>query len=176
MKLAKALGVARFILYTAFRSSVHTRGLGRIDRVPTLRLARKSSVVFGKRVRIFPGVRIETYAPEAQVRIGDRTYLNRRVEIHAASEVVIGSDCAVSWNVVFMDHDAHSIGGRRHKSAICVGNKVWIGQGVTILKGVSIGDGAVVGAGAVVTKDVPPGALVAGNPARVVRTNVTWAP
>ena len=50
-----------------------------------------------------------------------------------------------------------------------IGNDVWIGNNVIILNGVSIGDGAVVGAGAVVTKDVPPFAVVAGNPATIKR-------
>lgn len=50
-----------------------------------------------------------------------------------------------------------------------VGNDVWIGANAVVLKGVSIGDGAIVAAGSVVTKDVPPYAIVAGNPARLVR-------
>lgn len=53
--------------------------------------------------------------------------------------------------------------------SLVVGNDVWIGARVLILGGVSIGDGAIVAAGAVVTKDVPPYAIVAGVPARVVR-------
>ena len=52
---------------------------------------------------------------------------------------------------------------------IIIGNDVWIGSDVTILGGVRIGNGAIVGAGAVVTKDVPPYAVVAGNPARIVK-------
>lgn len=50
-----------------------------------------------------------------------------------------------------------------------IGNDVWVGAGAIVLRGVNIGDGAVVGAGSIVTKDVPPYAIVAGNPARVVR-------
>lgn len=50
-----------------------------------------------------------------------------------------------------------------------IGNDVWIGAGAFVLFGVNIGDGAVIGAGAVVTKDVPPYAIVAGSPARVVK-------
>lgn len=52
---------------------------------------------------------------------------------------------------------------------ITVGNDVWIGRSAIVLSGVKIGNGAVVGAGAVVTKDVPPYAIVAGNPARIIR-------
>jgi len=50
-----------------------------------------------------------------------------------------------------------------------IGNDVWIGASALVLKGVNVGDGVVIGAGSVVTKDVPPYAIVAGNPARVIR-------
>ena len=50
------------------------------------------------------------------------------------------------------------------------GRKVWLGAAVTVVPGVSIGDGAIVGAGAVVTKDVPANAIVAGVPAKVIRS------
>jgi acetyltransferase-like isoleucine patch superfamily enzyme len=53
-----------------------------------------------------------------------------------------------------------------------IGDNVWIGRSAIILPGVTIGDNAVVAAGAVVTKDVEEATLVAGNPARVVRTLV----
>ena len=52
---------------------------------------------------------------------------------------------------------------------ITIGNDVWIGEGAIIPAGVKIGAGAIVAAGAVVTKSVAPGAIVAGNPASVVR-------
>lgn len=59
------------------------------------------------------------------------------------------------------------------KGPVRIGNDVWIGWGATIVSGVNIGDGAVVAARAVVTKDVPPYAIVAGNPARVLRYRFT---
>lgn len=57
----------------------------------------------------------------------------------------------------------------QRKGQILIENDVWIGHGATILGGVTIHNGAVVGAGAVVTKDVPPYAIVAGNPAKIVK-------
>jgi acetyltransferase-like isoleucine patch superfamily enzyme len=53
---------------------------------------------------------------------------------------------------------------------VVIGRKVWFGAGVIVVPGVSIGDGAIVGAGAVVTKDVPADAIVAGVPAKVIRS------
>ena len=55
------------------------------------------------------------------------------------------------------------------KGQILIGNDVWIGSGVTILGGVRIGDGAVIAAGAVVVKDVPPYAIVGGNPTKIIK-------
>ena len=57
-----------------------------------------------------------------------------------------------------------------------IGDDVWIGINAMILKGVVIGNGAIVAAGAVVSKDVPAHALVAGNPAVVVREQILHAP
>ncbi|MGC8751800.1 DapH/DapD/GlmU-related protein, partial [Hydrotalea sp.] len=54
-------------------------------------------------------------------------------------------------------------------SPIKIADKAWIGFNVIILKGVTIGEGAIVGAGSVVTKDVPPYAVVAGNPAKIIK-------
>jgi acetyltransferase-like isoleucine patch superfamily enzyme len=56
------------------------------------------------------------------------------------------------------------------KGDVVIGSDVWIGTGVTILSGVTVGSGAVIAARAVVARDVPPYAVVAGNPARVVKT------
>ncbi|WP_288273126.1 hypothetical protein [uncultured Bifidobacterium sp.] len=55
------------------------------------------------------------------------------------------------------------------KGPVTIGDRVWICEHAIILPNVTIGDGAIIAAGAVVTKDVPPGCVAAGNPARVVR-------
>ena len=76
--------------------------------------------------------------------------------------------------MTIMDSDAHAIKDENRSERVFIGNNVWIGTRVTILKGVTIGDGAVIAAGAVVTRDVPPQALAAGIPARIIKTDVHW--
>jgi acetyltransferase-like isoleucine patch superfamily enzyme len=102
-------------------------------------------------------------------------YANNNITIDCFERVVIGQGVAISKGVTIRDSDSHSINGKSPIAApILIGNHVWIGLNATILKGVSIGDGAVVAAGAIVTRDVPPNALVAGVPARVIERDITW--
>ncbi|MDP4028257.1 MAG: tetratricopeptide repeat protein [Gallionella sp.] len=68
-------------------------------------------------------------------------------------------------DIVELDHGFDA----NQESRTFIGNDVWIGRQVTIMPNVTVGDGAVIGAGAVVTRDVPPYAVVAGVPARVIR-------
>ena len=76
--------------------------------------------------------------------------------------------------------DNHSIidvaSGKRINPSrpITIGDHVWVGQEVTILKGTAIGSHSIVGAGSIVRGVVPPNTLVAGSPARVIRSGVTW--
>lgn len=80
----------------------------------------------------------------------------------------------VSTSPVFLDHkDSVKTKYAHHhyewRPRTVIGNDVWIGENVLVKGGVTIGDGAAVGMGSVVTKDVPPYAIVAGNPAKLVR-------
>ena len=87
---------------------------------------------------------------------------------------MLGGNHRVDWvttypfNVLFPEA-AHFEGHPHSKGDVVIQNDVWIGMGALILSGVTIGNGAVVGARSVVTRSVPPYALAAGNPARVVR-------
>lgn len=118
------------------------------------------------------------------VVLGDCTYTGANTVIKHAN---IGKYCAISWNVSATGnvHDYSMISSHpflRLKSfgvvekdapleskIINIGNDVWIASNVVILPGVSIADGAIVGGGSVVTKDVPPYAIVVGNPAKVIK-------
>jgi len=74
---------------------------------------------------------------------------------------------------VFFDEFKNLKGHPRHRGDIIVGSDVWIGYGARILSGTTIGDGAVIAANAMVVKDIPPYAIVAGNPAKIIRYRFT---
>ena len=103
-------------------------------------------------------------------------FINEGVEITCASKITIGKGATIARDVVIRDYDGHTIELPDYKIAkpITIGDNVWIGNRAMILKGVTIGDGAIVGAGSIVTKDVPAGAIVVGNPARVVKEGAKW--
>jgi acetyltransferase-like isoleucine patch superfamily enzyme len=135
---------------------------------PLPRVINRGGTIIAENCQFYSGVRIEV-GKGAVVRIGNGTYLNRNTTIVSNLSVDIGPDCKVSWDVVLMDSDQHSIPGKDSADRpICIGSGVWIGCRSIILKGVRIGDGAIVAAGSVVTKDVPAWTVVGGVPARVL--------
>ncbi|MEL6551562.1 MAG: acyltransferase [Pseudomonadota bacterium] len=84
----------------------------------------------------------------------------------------VGARSYVAFDVRMLSHD-------RTRGLFVdtrIGAHCFIGGGAIILPGVEIGDSCIVGAGAVVTRDVPPGSVVAGNPARIIRSGVTLEP
>ncbi|MGG3042619.1 acyltransferase [Bacillus anthracis] len=131
----------------------------------------------GGNVHLGPGVRT-IVGPNAKLSIGTNSFISSNSLIICKESIIIGDNCAISWDVQIMDTDFHSfvVDGESNipTKPIKIGSDVWIGSRVTILKGVTIGDGAVIGAGSVVTKDVPSKAVVAGNPARIVKENIDW--
>ena len=125
--------------------------------------------------------------PGAVIKIGARTYIGRSTII-SSDGVIVGDDVLISWDVTIVDHDSHPISFEDRRDDVLrwyegnkdwtlvphekvkIGNRVWIGFGATILKGVEIGEEAVVAAQSVVTKSVASREVVAGNPARLIRT------
>ena len=146
-------------------------------RKTEITLANNAQLTLHGDVILYEGVGVRV-TKGAKLSIGDHTYINRSASIDCTQEITIGDYCAISDNVQILDSDFHPITYNGKTSTrskpVHIGNHVWIGRGVIILKGVTIGNGAIVGAGSVVTRDVPPGCLVAGNPARVIKENVEW--
>jgi acetyltransferase-like isoleucine patch superfamily enzyme len=108
--------------------------------------------------------------------IGGGTYINRNTVLDAAESLIIGRECAIGPGCYLTDHDHGCAPDTAPLSLPLVSkptrleDRVWLGANVVVLKGVTIGTGSVIGAGSVVTRDVPPGCVAVGNPARVIRT------
>ena len=148
------------------------------------RSQRDPGLVLGNRVRVYTWTTFNI-DPEGVVEVGDDSVLVGAVFM-ASERITIGRRCVVSYHVTIADSDFHPINleGRKQDAIanapggdlsqrppvtsrpVRIGNDVWIGIGAIILKGVTIGDGARIGPGAVVTRDVPAGQTVAGNPAQ----------
>lgn len=92
------------------------------------------------------------------------------VELLTTSAFIMGSP-AEPWSAYLRDRGREfgNLQPNPQKKGTVIGNDVWIGQNAAIMRGLQIGDGAVIAASAVVTKDVPPYAIVGGNPARFIR-------
>lgn len=109
--------------------------------------------------------------------LGDSSTSGRNMVI-AKERVTIGKGCQIAFGVTISDHDFHKtyLGGIQNPETlpVTISDGVWIGMNATILKGVTVGEGAIVGAGALVTRDVPPHAMVAGVPARIIKSNVEF--
>jgi len=158
----------------------------RRDSFGSFRSQQNPGLVLGDRVRVYTWTTFNV-EPTGRVEIGDDSILVGPVFM-CAERITVGRRVVISYQVTIADSDFHPIdpearkrdaianspfGDRSQRPAylsrpVVIEDEVWIGIGAMILKGVRIGRGARIGAGAVVTSDVPPGAMVIGNPARVV--------
>ncbi|KKQ46239.1 MAG: Transferase hexapeptide repeat containing protein [Candidatus Moranbacteria bacterium GW2011_GWC2_37_8] len=149
----------------------------------------KNQVVLGKNMKLCGWLIIEG---NGKIEIGEFTSINERTIIRAMDNIKIGSHCLISSDVYIQDNNSHSIFAKDRREdiesdsdyggigmsieiknpshkPIKIGNDVWIGRRVMIFKGVTIGNRAVIAAGSIVTRDVPDDAMVAGNPAVIVK-------
>ncbi len=162
-----------------FRSQCTSVGRGVLIEKPFL--AGKGSIIIGDNV-LLSGKSVFSFSnrwtEQPQLVIGDNTFVGTGCVIAVAESVRIGRHCLLAGGVSISDYDGHPIDPVLRRTSpnpreairpVVIGADVWIGANAKILKGVTIGDRSIIGTGAVVTKSVPCDAIVAGNPARVVR-------
>lgn len=130
-------------------------------------------------------------AHAGNIHIGESCYVGMETRIWSSASINIGNRVLISHNVNIHDTDSHSIDAylrSKHFSTIMstgypeenvfdikaspvvIEDDVWIGFNSTILKGVNIGRGSIVAACSTVTKDIPSNVIVAGNPAKIVKS------
>jgi acetyltransferase-like isoleucine patch superfamily enzyme len=107
-------------------------------------------------------------------RVGLNVFINQNCTFYDLGGIDIADDVMIGPNVSLIT-SGHPIEPSQRRAfviakPIVIGRCVWIAAGATIIGGVTVGDNSVIAAGSVVTKDVPPNALVGGNPARVIRS------
>lgn len=133
-------------------------------------------VELGDRVLVEADVYLKVVADAASLKLGNHVFVGRGVEFDVMSSVSVGSHSLIAPRCFITDH-VHGIRPDLRidqqpceAKMVVIGADVWLGTGTVVLPGVTIGDGAVVGANSVVTADVAPYTVVAGAPARFIRS------
>ena len=160
--------------------------LERRESFKRFRSTREPGLVIGDRVKVYTWTEFNI-EPAGIIEVGDDSILVGAVFM-CAEKVSIGKRVVVSYNVTIADSDFHPREPEQRKldamanapagdkslrppviaRPVVIEDDVWIGIGAIILKGVRLGRGAQIRAGAVVTRDVPAGATMAGNPAQLM--------
>jgi maltose O-acetyltransferase len=155
-KLASALYLANWWIN---RVPFHALRNAYYRRVCRLTIAPHTSLHMGVRLYTLGGI-----------SIGPHTVIDQGARLDGRGGISIGANVNVAPDVYLLtaDHDPQSPDFEGRTAPVTIEDHAWIGTRAMILPGVTVGRGAVVGAGAIVTKDVPPYAIVAGSPAKVI--------
>lgn len=176
MKLPRGLNHLLTVLYLHYKGVKWKGEIPVIDmlRPPRFCLNGSGKIVLGSGVKIFTdlGRTLFQIADGATITIGDRAVLNGVHWVHCKNQITIGPDALIGAGVRIIDSKAHPVhpGDNQEPQSVWLGRNCLIGMGSSILPGVRIGEHSMVGADSVVTKDVPLKTVVAGNPARTIRT------
>lgn len=139
------------------------------------------TVVFNGRAYLNQGVKI-SIGSGGILEFGDYVTITGRSEIVCNKHIRIGNNCLISWDVLFLDDDAHNIYNKmglllNESKEIIVENNVWIGCRNTILKGTRIPHDSVIACGSILTKQFnTPNTIIGGSgkEQRIISSNISW--
>src|SRR6202035_5667487 len=137
--------------------------------IPLARPILPPGVTIGRHTFGYGDETFHIYMDGARIEVGGFCSIHREARVLAGSEHVMTRASTFPFNARIFDPAMGNLDEAIDKGTTTIGNDVWIGIGAIVLSGVMVGDGAVIGAGAVVGKSVPPYAVIAGNPANILR-------
>ncbi len=128
--------------------------------------------ICGIKIGKYASIHLRTFITGTKISIGENSVIGRSCYLDGRCSLTIGSNVSISPHVhiITASHDLNSAYFSNIWKPVEIGDQAWIGSRATIMPGVKIGVGAVVGVGSVVTKNVDPYDVVAGNPAKRIKT------
>ncbi|MES2139028.1 MAG: DapH/DapD/GlmU-related protein [Bacteroidota bacterium] len=145
-------------------------------------------IIIGKDCRILEQVRIKAselivgdsviissgcmFTGKSRLSIGDKTYIGKKARIDLSREVKIGNDVGFGENSIIWTHGYFPPADEGYPvtyAPVSIEDRAWVSTGIIVLPGVTIGRKAIIGAGSVITKTVPEGMIVAGNPGKIIK-------
>ena len=184
--------------------SIRFRGVMLLSRHTKVRLESNSKVIFSKNGRLTLGLEYHAVAnscvlhlgansvlsiegsvsikkgclvslgSNAELFIGDKTFLNENSKIIIYKKCTIGRGCALSYDVIITDSDVHQFESSDIHKDVVIGSNVWVGFRCSITKGALIGNGCTVACNSLVNGVYPSRSLIAGSPAKVIKENISW--
>jgi hypothetical protein len=144
----------------------------------------RNKMTVGKNSKIGTNAHFIIYPESKGIFIGEDSLVNTNCNIYSLEKISIGNRVLISYNVSIFDNNSHPLkmedrakhiqnpkdNSKVERSEVTIEDDVWVGCDVVILKGVSIGKGSIVAAGSIVTTSIPSFSVVAGNPAKVIKS------
>jgi len=176
-----------FTLLQKWRNKIRVKGSVSLDIASTAKVVNCKIEIKGKnntlrieKDSVLRDTHIEILGDNSSIIIGKNCIIGHDCYLSAkeSTTLSLGDECMLSRNVKIMTSDGHPIYQNNEcinsAKSITLGDKIWCGDNVTILKGVSVGKGSVVGINATLTHSIASGLIAVGNPAKVVKEDISW--
>lgn len=161
--------------FAAFGRNSFLSPFSEIVNMERIHIAENVKILHGAWIMALDSINGQQFSP--RITIGENSYIGHHVTLSCVNKIAVGRDVTFGDNVYVADNE-HSYGDISMNimkqplvtGEITIGDNTWVGKNSVIFGNVTIGHNVIIGANSVVSKDVPPFTVVAGSPARVVKT------